>query len=175
MTTIVPPAAIQAIAEGEPPQKDAVFGWQAGGEITALLIAYANPGSEAPDLSFLPRADVPSDRWPPLDGPSLTCRIGDYYREGRLLDLTGFIDDSQNLIFWVPTPDAIGSGCVAVEIDIPGFECGDWTLRRGSYVFYRDLCNGTTRPMDALLADTGRLDLGRRFSANSPEPHGGQS
>jgi hypothetical protein len=153
------------IFDGVPfPQHGAMFGWRPdGGDVAALIQCSVKPEPQDPGFTTMPRTDVPEAAWMPVARPRFGSWFWDYYRDGRIVDLAPLLGDTQDLVFWVDTISATGSGSIAVEMDLDSPD--GWTLPRGVYVYYPVARDHRALSLDDLLADPGKVDLGPRFRA----------
>lgn len=147
------------------PEDGAMFGWRPDdGDIAALILFYVEPEPQGPVFSAMPRTDVPEASWEPIVRPRFGPWFWDYYRDGQIVDLAPLVGDTQNLVFWVDTISATGSGSIAVELDLHSRD--GWTLRRGVYVHYPVIRDSRAPSLDDLLGDPGKADLGPRFQGH---------
>jgi hypothetical protein len=149
-------------------KNDTLYGWKGReGAITALMVRYAGPGES---WSLCPDADVPQDRWPPLpagDDDAFAAAMREQAAAGNVVDLTPLVASSRGIVFWVPAAEETGGGVFAVLAGIPPEPCG-YVLPRGRFAHYRALRAGVPLPpLDDLLADGRRVDLGPRFTPAS--------
>jgi hypothetical protein len=162
----VPGAFADVITHGVPvPRHGSLCGWQDEGTITALIPFYAEytPESSLPSWATMPLAGIPEAGWPPFaDELVFGDWFWEHYQAGSIVSVDGLIAATPGVVFWADTAAVIGSGCCVVAHDIRGPEGA--TLQRGRYVYYQALRAGKPVPsLEALLADTGKIDLAPRF------------
>jgi hypothetical protein len=162
----VPDVAVEVVTRGVPiPRHGSVFGWSFGDVIAALIPVYAeySPAYPQPHWSVMPLAGSRQAQWPPFTGERLFGSwFWEHYQAGCIISLDSLIAGTRHAVFWVDTRAILGSDCCVVSSDIRSPEGP--TLRRGRYVYHETLRAGTMVPsLSALLADTGKTDLGPRF------------
>ncbi len=162
----VPDAVVKAVTDGVPlPRHGSMFGWAGRDTLTALIVVYTEyePARPLPLWTVMPLVGIPRSDWPPFTGKRFFGSwFWEYYRAGRLVSLDGVIAESANAVFWVNTQAILGSDCCIVTRDISGR--GRPMLRRGRYAYSEALRAGKPVPsLAALLADTSKVDLARRF------------
>ena len=162
----LPHVAVSVVTRGVPiPRDGSLFGWRYGNTVTALVPVYttSTPASPDPFCAVMPRAGIPEAQWPPfteehLPGPWFWER----YWARKIISVGGLIAETPTTVFWANTKATLGTNCCLVAHDIESGE--DYTLRRGTYVYYEALRAGTPVPsLTALLAETGKIDLAPRF------------
>jgi hypothetical protein len=161
-----PDAVVNAVTHGIPvPRHGSLFGWNDGGIITALTAIYTQytPQTPLPVFTSMPFADLPEGQWPPYASEPLFGRwFWDSYKAGKVVPLAGLVAETPDTVYWVDTKAILGSASCAVACDIRSPDGP--MLRRGRYVYYQALRAGKPVPsLTALLADTGKIDLARRF------------
>lgn len=157
---------VSAVTSGVPlPRNGSLFGWMDGNAVTALLAMHTEytPASAAPSWAVMPLVGVSEAQWPPFTGDRF---FGHWFWEGawagRIVLLADLIARRPDTIYWVDTKMILGSACCAVTHDVRSPE--GFTLRRGRYVYYKALqADKPVPPLEALLADTGKIDLAPLF------------
>jgi hypothetical protein len=146
-----------------------LFGWSSGDTITALVLIYTEytPESPEPSWSVMPLVDLPEAQWPPFTGDPL---LGHWTWKGdppgSIVAIDELVAKSPDTVFWVDTKAALGSDCCAVARDLTSPE--GHTLRRGRYAYYQALqASKPVPPLNALLADPGRIDLAPRLERSA--------
>ena len=147
------------------PQHRFLFGWRHGDAISALVAVYARYTPESPEPCWvvMPLAGLPEAQWPSFTDERLFGHwFWNHYRAGSIIHLTSlFVAGTSGTVFWVETAE-LGWDCCVVAHDIS--PPGGPTLPSGRYVDYRALQAGQAVPsLDALLADTAKIDLAPRF------------
>lgn len=162
----VPEVVVRAVTNGVPlPRHGSMFGWAGRDLITALIVVYAqyDPTMPLPRWTVMPLVDIPPLEWPPFTGKRFFGSwFWEYYRAGGIVSLDSMIAASPDTVFWVNTQRVLDSDCCVVKRDISG--PGGHALHRGCYAFSEALRAGKPVPsLDALLADTDKVDLTPRF------------
>jgi hypothetical protein len=153
-----------AVAAMSGPADGSLYGWHNGTTITALVMFFDDGAPDGrPSWSVCPRAGVPEAHWPPFTpadwGPDW---FREHYRAGHLADLAPAVAATRNMIFAIPSGEALGNFLFAVKADIT--LPGGLVLPRGMYAHCSVLRAGCPLPSLAdLLADPARMDLGPRF------------
>lgn len=146
------------------PADGSLYGWRHGTAITALIMFFDDGAPDGgPSWSVCPHAGTPEAHWPPFTeadrGPGW---FRGHYPAGHLADLGPAVAATRGTIFGVPAGEALGGHLFAVGADIavpPGF-----VLPRGCYAYFSVLRAGhPLPPLEDLLADERREDLGPRF------------
>ena len=162
----VPDVVVNAVTRGIPiPRHGSVFGWSSGDAIVALVAVFAESASASaePSWTVMPLAGTPEAQWPPFMCERLFGHwFWEYYRAGCIISLDDLIARKPDTVFWVDTKAILGSDCCAVARDISSPEGP--LLRHGRYVYFQVLQAGNPVPsLEALLADSGKIDLAPRF------------
>ena len=173
----VPDVAVNAVTRGVPiPRDGSLFGWRYGDAVTALVPVYttSTPASPDPFCAVMPRAGIPEVQWPPFTEEHLPGSwFWERYWARKIISVGGLIAETPATVFWANTKATLGTNCCLVAHDIESGE--DYTLPRGTYVYYEALQAGTPVPsLTALLADSGKIDLAprfRRFMDSDGRPH----
>jgi hypothetical protein len=159
-----PAAAQDVLARGVPlPRHGSLFGWQQDGVVTVLIATYTDYSPEHPEptWSALPLAGIPESAWPSFIGEEFGRWFWEHLQAGKIVNLAVAVAQARQMIFWVPDGTS-GAGCIVVRDDLAG-ENGS-VLPRGRYVYSEDLRAGLpVPPLEDLLADPGKTDLGPRF------------
>jgi hypothetical protein len=163
---IIPDILAEALISGIPiPRDGSMFAWRHGTEVTALIAIYAKytPSHPQPSWAVMPRADISRALWPPFTGERIFGNwFWEHLRDERIFSLEELITDNPGTVFWVDIEFALSHGCCAVAQSIVA-ENG-YILRSGCYAYYEELKVGSHLPtLDALMADSGRIDLAPRF------------
>lgn len=161
-----PDAIVKAITRGVAiPQDEHLFGWKDRAHLTALIVFYTRyrPDSPEPTWAVMPLASSPKTQWPPFAGERLLGQwFWDHYQAGTVVSVNRIVAGSANTVFWANTQAILGSNCFVVTRDIDSLD--GYTLRRGRYVYQEALqMNRPVPPLEALLADTSKVDLASRF------------
>ncbi len=165
-TADIPAAAVNAVAQGVPiPRDGSLLGWVLEDTIAALVVVYAEYTTENPEPSWavMPLAGIPEAQWPPFTGDPLFGHWSwERGKAGSTISLGDLVAETPDTVFWVDTKAVLGSDCCAVTRDLTVPD--GHTLRRGRYVHYQALqaCKPVP-PINALLADPGKIDLAPRF------------
>ncbi len=165
-TADIPAAAANAVTQGVPiPRDGSLFGWAPGEAIAALVVVYAEYTSVNPEPSWavMPLAGISEAQWPPFTGDPLFGHWSwERGQDGSIVPLADLVAGNPDTVFWVDTKAILGSDCCAVARDLVGPE--GHTLRRGRYAYYQALqVSQPVPPLNALLADPGKIDLTPRF------------
>lgn len=166
-TGTVPDVVADVVEHGIPiPREGSLLGWLYETEVTALIIFHTRhePGHPEPSWAVMPRADIPEALWPPFTGEPV---LGNWFWKDfgvkRIVSLDQLIADRPDTVFWIDTEFSRSRGCCAVAHSVIA-EDGSYTLGNGCYMYYQELRAGTPAPpLDALLAEAGRIDLALRF------------
>ena len=131
----------------------------------SLFSRSPRPRPAEPSWTVMPLAGTPEARSAPW--PSANVSSGhwfwEYYRAGchHTPSMTSSPGNGTQ-VFWVNTKAILGSDCCAVARDISSPEGP--LLRHGRYVYFQVLQAGNPVPsLEALLADSGKIDLAPRF------------
>lgn len=143
------------------PRDGSLFGWAPDGEVTTLVAFDKDGPNGAPGFSAMPHENLPAAGWPAFRSePRFGPWFWDLIRDGRMVDLSPVIASTEGAVFWVPTPGALGAGCIGVarHLDLPSGQ----RLPSGLYVYHGDLSSGMALP-DWPVTTGGAIDLGPRF------------
>jgi hypothetical protein len=156
----------QAISSGVPiPRDGSLFGWAPGDVVIALIVVYAEyaPDSPEPSWTIMPLAGTAESQWPPFVGERLFgLWFWEHYQNGDIISLGTLIARNPDTVFWVDATTALGSACCVVAADTS--DSRGHVLRRGRYVYFQALQAGKAVPsLEALLADSGKVDLAPQF------------
>jgi hypothetical protein len=161
-----PDVAVSVVTRGVPlPRDGSLFGWRYGDAVTALIPVYttSTPTTPEPFCAVMPRAGVQEVQWPPFTKERLPGHwFWEHYWARKIVSVSGTIAETPATVFWVNTKATLGTNCCVVAQDIESSE--GYSLRRGIYVYYKELRAGTPVPsLTVLLADSGKIDLAGRF------------
>jgi hypothetical protein len=165
-TADIPAAATNAVTLGVPiPRDGSLFGWASGNAIAALIVVYTEytPENPEPSWAVMPLAGIPEAQWPPFTGDPLFGHWSwERDRAGSVISLADLIAGTPDTVFWVDAKAILGSDCCAVARDLAVPD--RHILRLGRYVYYQALqARKPVPPLNALLADPGKIDLALRL------------
>lgn len=163
--TPVSDTLVNVLTYGVPiPRHGSLFGWTHRDAITALVVVYADESEgSVPSWAVMPLAGTPEWKWPSFTDERF---FGDWfwkhYWAGEVVCLGDLVAETPSTVFWVDTKAILGSDCCVVEHDVI---CSTGhTLRNGCYVYFQALReHKPVPPLEALLADVGKVDLAPRY------------
>lgn len=158
-----------ALTYGVPiPRDGSLFGWINGDVVTALVVVYADESeSPVPSWAIMPLAGSPEWQWPPFtDERFFGSWFWKRYWAGEVVCLGDLVAETPDTVFWVDTKETMGSDCCVVERDIRTSR--GHTFRRGCYVYFQALLERKpVPPLEALVAEIGKVDLAPRYDWSS--------